>query len=51
MFLKKKIRKSMNESLDQVNKLLKEADAVVIGAGAGLSTYAGFTYSGERYKK
>ena len=30
---------------------LEEADAVVIGAGAGLSTAAGFTYSGERFEK
>jgi hypothetical protein len=28
---------------------LQEADAVVIGAGSGLSTSAGFTYSGERF--
>lgn len=27
------------------------ADAVVIGAGAGLSTAAGFEYSGERFRK
>ena len=26
------------------------ADAVVIGAGAGLSTAAGYTYSGERFQ-
>lgn len=31
-------------------KLLEEADAVVVGAGAGLSTAAGFTYSGERFR-
>ncbi len=30
---------------------LKTAEAVVIGAGAGLSTAAGFTYSGERFEK
>ncbi len=30
---------------------LASADAVVIGAGAGLSTAAGFTYAGERFKK
>ena len=30
---------------------LNEADAVVIGAGAGLSTSAGFTYDGERFHK
>ncbi len=28
-----------------------EADAVVVGAGAGLSTAAGFTYSGERFER
>ena len=28
---------------------LEEAEAVIIGAGAGLSTAAGFTYSGERF--
>ncbi|MBR1737559.1 MAG: Sir2 silent information regulator family NAD-dependent deacetylase [Firmicutes bacterium] len=30
---------------------LVSADSVVIGAGAGLSTSAGFTYSGERFEK
>ena len=30
---------------------LDTADAVVIGAGSGLSTAAGFTYSGERFRK
>jgi hypothetical protein len=30
---------------------LKAADAIVIGAGADLSTSAGFTYSGERFEK
>ena len=29
----------------------EEADAVVIGAGAGLSTSAGFVYNGERFEK
>jgi len=37
------------------SELLKEeiagADAVVIGAGAGLSTSAGFIYTGERFEK
>ena len=26
-------------------------DAIVVGAGAGLSTAAGLTYSGERFEK
>lgn len=30
---------------------IREADAVLIGAGAGLSTSAGFTYTGERFEK
>ncbi len=30
---------------------IESADAVVIGAGAGLSTAAGFEYSGERFRK
>ncbi|MGN1024040.1 MAG: Sir2 silent information regulator family NAD-dependent deacetylase, partial [Lachnospiraceae bacterium] len=32
-----------------LKKELEEADAVLIGAGAGLSTSAGFTYSGARF--
>ena len=39
---------------DEVKRLketLNAAGAVVIGAGAGLSTSAGFTYSGERFRK
>jgi len=30
--------------------LLREADAVVLGAGAGLSASAGFTYTGKRFE-
>ncbi len=36
---------------DRINKLrsaLRECDAVIVGAGAGFSTAAGFTYAGER---
>ena len=39
---------------EQINKLktaLENSEAVVIGAGAGLSTSAGLTYSGERFFK
>lgn len=39
---------------DGINKLrdaLNKADAVIVGAGAGLSTSAGFTYAGERFQK
>lgn len=44
----------MNNYLKEIEKLkevLKECDAVVIGAGSGLSTAAGFVYSGERFHK
>ena len=39
------------ENLDRLKKEIETADAIVIGAGAGLSTAAGFTYSGERFDK
>lgn len=35
----------------RLKQVLAEADAVVIGAGAGMSTAAGFEYSGERFRK
>jgi NAD-dependent SIR2 family protein deacetylase len=37
--------------IEKLRKALHEADAVVVGAGAGLSTAAGFTYSGERFQQ
>ena len=40
-----------DEQIARLRKELKTADAVVVGARAGLSTAAGFTYSGERFKK
>ncbi len=40
-----------DENIEMLKKELVDCDAVVIGAGAGLSTSAGFTYSGERFEK
>lgn len=37
--------------MERLKKALDEAEAVVIGAGAGLSTSAGFIYDGERFQK
>ena len=37
--------------LERLQEALRAADAVVIGAGAGLSTSAGYTYSGERFQQ
>ena len=43
--------KSCSEQLEQLQTALQDCDAVVIGAGSGLSTAAGFTYTGERFEK
>ena len=39
------------EQIERLRFELENADAIVIGAGAGLSTAAGFTYSGERFER
>lgn len=39
------------ESLERLRGALDTADAVVVGAGAGLSTAAGFSYGGERFRR
>ncbi|MGN0550655.1 MAG: SIR2 family NAD-dependent protein deacylase [Acutalibacteraceae bacterium] len=54
MFSRMWITKSTENYWQQIDKLkneIKTADAVLIGAGAGLSTSAGLTYSGERFMK
>ena len=40
-----------SDKAEKVKELTGSADAVIIGAGAGLSTASGFTYSGERFHK
>ena len=42
---------SREESVARLKTEIATADAIVIGAGAGLSTAAGFTYGGERFEK
>ena len=52
MFSKTKIIKSTNDywdSLKIMKKMIEEADAIIIGAGAGLSTSAGLVYGGQRF--
>ena len=39
------------EKIEFLKNKIENADAIVIGAGAGLSTSAGFVYSGERFEK
>jgi NAD-dependent SIR2 family protein deacetylase len=46
-----KSTKSYLTNIELLKRKLQEADAVIIGAGAGLSTSAGFVYNGERFKK
>ena len=43
--------KSFSDKTTLLAEKISSADAVIIGAGAGLSTSAGFTYSGERFSK
>ncbi len=52
MMFQQKMPKSQ-DTPDGINRLkmsLHEADAVIVGAGAGLSTSAGFIYTGERFE-
>ncbi len=42
---------SCSDPIKRLQSELETADAVVIGAGAGLSTSAGFVYDGERFKQ
>ncbi|MDO4155054.1 MAG: Sir2 silent information regulator family NAD-dependent deacetylase [Clostridia bacterium] len=42
---------SFSDNIKRLKEELQTADAVVIGAGAGLSAAAGLTYSGERFQK
>lgn len=54
MFLKRQISTFTGNYWEQTEKLKQEietADAIVIGAGAGLSASAGMSYSGERFEK
>ena len=54
MYFSRLTRQSTQNFSAQVDKLrdaLATADAVVVGAGAGLSTAAGYTYSGPRFSR
>lgn len=52
MFLKNWTKQSTQDSSSKILKLkekIEQADTIIIGAGAGLSTSAGLTYSGKRF--
>lgn len=44
-------RTRQGEQLDRLARELEACDAVIIGAGAGLSTSAGLTYTGPRFER
>ena len=41
----------MKKTLNDIRKLIEQADCILIGAGAGLSTSAGIDYAGDEFKK
>ena len=43
--------RNYSAEIERLKKEIDTADCIIIGAGAGLSTAAGFTYSGERLQK
>ncbi|MGN0292923.1 MAG: SIR2 family NAD-dependent protein deacylase [Lachnospiraceae bacterium] len=54
MFLKNRTKESTgncSKLIERLKQELEAADAVLIGAGAGLSVSAGLTYSGERFEQ
>ena len=46
-----KSTETCSANIEQLRKALSAAEAVLIGAGAGLSASAGFTYAGERFRR
>lgn len=47
----KKSTENYSQKIERLRAELNRADAVVIGAGSGLSAAAGFTYDGDRFLK
>lgn len=42
---------NLDEKISEVGEIIHNAEIILVGAGAGLSTSAGYTYSGERFRK
>lgn len=54
MSIKNQTKPSIERNWSKIERLqeaVNQAEAVLIGAGAGLSTSAGYTYSGERFQR
>lgn len=47
----KRFTQDSSADVENLRLALSDADTVVVGAGSGLSTSAGFTYTGERFEK
>ena len=43
--------KNYSENIRKLREEIENADAMVIGIGAGMSAASGFDYSGERFEK
>ena len=44
-----KFHLTIEEQIENVREACRKADAIVIGAGAGLSNAAGLSYAGKRF--
>lgn len=51
MFISGKNSSLFNHELGKAKATILTADAIIIGAGAGVSTSAWFAYSGERFER
>lgn len=47
----KRFTQDSSADVENLRLALNDADTVIVGAGSGLSTSAGFTYTGERFEK
>ena len=48
---KQQVNKINEEDIEKLKKAFEESQAIIIGAGSGLSTSAGYDYAGERFEK
>ena len=51
MLFRNSEKNSMDDNIEKLKSKLAQTKTVIIGAGAGLSTAAGFIYAGERFEK
>lgn len=49
--IEERMKQKMRQDTECLAEVIKNAEGILIGAGAGLSTSAGLTYSGERFEK